>query len=72
LAIDAEKIRGRLAALDEYLRFLAVMAALDLKTFSADPRNYAAAERFMQLAAETVFDIGSHCLAGLGIGRPEN
>lgn len=67
---DPRSVGGRLAALEEYLRFLSVMATLDRDAFCNDPRNYGAAERFLQLAIEAVFDIGSHCLSAKGIARP--
>jgi len=70
LALDGQVVAARLAALDQYLRFLAESAQLDLSAFTSDPRNYAAAERFLHLAIESVLDIGTHCVAGLGLARP--
>ncbi|MPZ17676.1 MAG: DUF86 domain-containing protein [Luteitalea sp.] len=60
----------RLSVLEENLRILAPFGALDLPAFIADPRNYGAAERFLHLAIEAVFDIGTHCIAALGLPRP--
>jgi len=71
LAPDPQVIGSRLATLEEYLRLLVGFARLDLAAFTGDPRNYAAAERFLQLAIESVFDIGTHCIAALGLPRPE-
>ena len=70
MALDEQVIASRLAVLDENLRLLAPFARLDASTFAADPRNYGAAERFLQLAIESVFDIGTHCIAALGMRRP--
>ncbi len=70
MALDEQVISARLAALDENLRLLAPFAALDPLAFTSDPRNYGAAERFLQLAIESVFDIGSHCIAALRLRRP--
>ena len=70
MALDDQVVAARLAALDQYLRFLAEIARLDLSAFTSDPRNYAAAERFLHLAIESVLDIGTHCIAGLGLPRP--
>jgi uncharacterized protein YutE (UPF0331/DUF86 family) len=70
LGLDAQVIASRLAALDEYLTLLAPLAALDLEAFKSDPRNYGSAERFLQLAIESIFDIGTHCISALRLARP--
>jgi uncharacterized protein YutE (UPF0331/DUF86 family) len=70
LALDDQLVAARLAALDQYLRFLGETARLDLAVFTSDPRNYAAAERFLHLAIESVLDVGTHCIAALGLPRP--
>ncbi len=70
MALDRQTLAARLAALDEYLRFLGEVARLDLPSFTGEPRNYASAERFLQLAIECVFDIGTHCIAALRLPRP--
>jgi uncharacterized protein YutE (UPF0331/DUF86 family) len=71
LGIDREVISSRLGRLDEYLRILEKLAQVDESAFLADPRNYGSAERFLHLAIECVFDIGTHCIAALGLQRPE-
>jgi uncharacterized protein YutE (UPF0331/DUF86 family) len=70
LAIDREIVATRLTVLDENLRLLEHFADLDLASYLADPRNYGAAERFLQLSIEAVFDIGTHCISALGLPRP--
>jgi uncharacterized protein YutE (UPF0331/DUF86 family) len=70
LGLDAAVVAARLAALDEYLKLLGPLGSLDLDTFKNDPRNYGSAERFLQLAIESVFDIGTHCISSLGLTRP--
>jgi uncharacterized protein YutE (UPF0331/DUF86 family) len=70
LGLDRQVIASRLAALDEHLRLLGPLAALDLEAFTSDPRNYGSAERFLQLAIESVFDIGTHCISALRLARP--
>lgn len=67
---DREVLTSRLAALNEYLVILRPFATVDVETFTGDPRTYGSAERFLQLAIEAVFDIGTHCLAALGLRRP--
>lgn len=70
MAVDREVVAARLAILDENLRLLEGLAHLDLATFLGDPRNYGSAERFLQLAIEAVFDIGTHCISALALPRP--
>lgn len=71
MALDETVVSARLAALEEYLRYLQEAASVDLAAFTADPRTWASAERFLQLAIESILDIGTHCIAGLGLSRPE-
>jgi uncharacterized protein YutE (UPF0331/DUF86 family) len=70
LAVDREVVAARLAVLEENLRLLEGFADLDLADYLADPRNYGSAERFLQLAIEAVFDIGTHCISALALPRP--
>jgi uncharacterized protein YutE (UPF0331/DUF86 family) len=70
LARDEQVIAARLSALEENLNPLARFSALDVSAFTSDPRNYGAAERFLHLAMDAVFDIGTHCLAARGLRRP--
>lgn len=70
MAVDRQVVAARLAVLDENLRLLERFALLDLATYLDDPRNYGAAERFLQLAMEAVFDIGTHCISALKLPRP--
>jgi len=59
-AVVAERLRK----LREILRNLAEVRAVPREEFVASYRHYWLAERGLQLAAETLFDIGSHILAG--------
>lgn len=70
MALDREVVAARLAVLDENLRLLEDFARLDLPSYLADPRNYGAAERFLQLTLEAVFDIGTHCISAFKLPRP--
>jgi uncharacterized protein YutE (UPF0331/DUF86 family) len=72
LGLDPEVVSSRLARLDEYLQLLEQLGRVDAKEFAADPRTYGAAERFLHLAIECVFDIGTHCIAALGLKRPDH
>lgn len=71
MAPDPKVIAAKLATIDEALQFLAEMAALDYGAFVSDRRNYRAAERYLHLAFEAVFEIGTHVIASLGLSRPE-
>jgi len=70
LGFDPRVVSDRLAVLEENLRLLLPFAELDLTTYLGDPRNYGAAERFLQLAIEAVFDIGTHCISTLKLPKP--
>lgn len=63
-----EVVRRRLEKLAEYLRILRQMQSYSLEEFLASPERYGAAERFLQLAIESVDDLASHVLADAGIG----
>lgn len=71
MPIDKKVVGARLAALEQYLGYLRDLATVEAGTFATDPRTYASAERFLQLAIESIFDIGTHCIAALGLPRPE-
>lgn len=70
MAPDREVLSARLASLEEYLRILEPLATIDVSDFVRDPRLYGSAERFLHLSLEAIFDIGTHCLAALGLRRP--
>ncbi len=63
-----EVIRRRLQKLDEYLEILKGLQRYDLEEFVQDPERYGSAERFLQLAIETLTDMGNHVIAGLDLG----
>jgi uncharacterized protein YutE (UPF0331/DUF86 family) len=67
--VRPEVIRRRLQKLEEYLAVLErLRARYDRQAFLADPERYGAAERFLQLAVETVIDIGAHIVADERLG----
>ncbi|MCS6952496.1 MAG: DUF86 domain-containing protein [Bryobacteraceae bacterium] len=70
MALDKGVIAARLAALEQYLRLLDELGSLDFNSYVSDPRNYGAAERFLHLAIECIFDVGAHIIASLGLERP--
>jgi uncharacterized protein YutE (UPF0331/DUF86 family) len=70
--VSPEVIRRRLQKLDEYLAILRGLQRYDLKTFLEDPERYGSAERFLQLAIETLIDIGNHVIAELQLGTVDH
>lgn len=44
------------------------LAQYEENEFIADPEQYGSAERFLQLALEALFDMGSHAIAESGLG----
>lgn len=70
--VRPEVIRRRLTKLDEYLRILRGLQRYDLEAFVADPEHYGSAERFLQLALETLLDMGNHVIAELRLGTVDS
>lgn len=70
--IKTEVLRRRLNKLDEYMTILQRLSQYDQPTFLADPEHYGSAERFLQLAIETLNDMGSHVVTDLHLGMVES
>ena len=66
--VRTEVLRRRLERLEEYIAILERLADYDEETFVADPERYGSAERFLQLAIESLMDMGSHVIADEGWG----
>jgi len=64
MVLSKEVIRERLKHLREILVNLKELETIPQAEFVSTYRNYWLAERGLQLAAETVFDIGNHILSG--------
>jgi len=69
--LDHEAILARLDKLDECARILRELQKAARSDFLADYHLYGLAERYLQLAIECVLDIGSLCITGLGLRKPE-
>src|SRR5687767_3111962 len=63
-------IRARLSHLGFVLDQLERLQQLSTSARSAEPLHQMAAERGIQVAAEAIFDIGHHLLAGRGLPVP--
>jgi len=64
MVLSKEVIKERLKHLREILANLKEIRNIPEAEFISTYRNYWLAERGLQLAAETVFDIGNHILSG--------
>ncbi len=70
--VRPEVIRRRLQKLDEYLEILRRLQEYSFEQFVQDPERYGSAERFLQLAIETLIDMGNHVIAEFGLGRVDS
>jgi uncharacterized protein YutE (UPF0331/DUF86 family) len=66
--VRQEVITKRLQKLDEYLGILRKLKRYPYDEFIADPEHYGSVERFLQLALETIADIGNHIISDLELG----
>lgn len=67
--IRPEVLRKRLMKLDEYLAILHQIRRYSYQEFLDNPERYGSAERFLQLAIETLTDLGNHVIAELELGN---
>jgi uncharacterized protein YutE (UPF0331/DUF86 family) len=66
--IRKEIIRKRLNKLDEYLAILIQLQRYSYDEFVQSPERYGSTERFLQLAIETINDMGNHVVAEMNLG----
>lgn len=66
--IKPDVIRKRLEKLDEYLDILRRLQRYSYDEFVDNPERYGSAERFLQLAIESLNDLGNHVVAESGLG----
>lgn len=66
-----EVVRRRLEKVEEFLEILRSIQAYDRTEFLADPERYGSAERFLQLAIESINDVASHVAAARRLGPVE-
>jgi len=64
-------ITEKLSRLREYLDYLRAMKDTSLESFMSDFKARGAAERYLQLAIESVIDIGNEIISSLQLRRPE-
>ena len=66
--IRAEVLLKRLTKLDEYLTILRSLQKYPVSEFVENPEHYGSAERFLQLAIESLSDMGNHIIAYHNLG----
>jgi uncharacterized protein YutE (UPF0331/DUF86 family) len=66
--LNPDVIYRRLKKLDETLAILEKLRRYSFEEFIADPEHYGSTERFLQLAIETLSDMGSHLIAEYELG----
>jgi uncharacterized protein YutE (UPF0331/DUF86 family) len=66
--VRPEVIRRRLEKFAGYLAILDRLRGYGEQEFIADPERYGSAERFLQVAIESLLDMGSHVIADEGGG----
>ncbi|MCS7263702.1 MAG: DUF86 domain-containing protein [Armatimonadetes bacterium] len=66
-----EEVRLRFETIERNLERLEELAMLSYEEFMADPRNLAAAERWLQTSIEALVDISRHLAHRLGLQMPE-
>jgi len=64
-------ITKKLSRLREYLKYLKTIREISLETFLSDFKERGAAERYLQLAIETIIDVGNEIISILQLRRPE-
>jgi len=72
MTLRPEVVREGLRKLREVVRNLRDLREIDESEFLSTYRHYWLAERGLQLAAETIFDVGMHVLSGAFNEHPED
>ena len=67
--VRQQVISKRLKKLDEYLVILNKLRRYSYEEFISDPEHYGSVERFLQLALETIADIGNYIISDLELGE---
>jgi uncharacterized protein YutE (UPF0331/DUF86 family) len=70
MSVRPDVVRERLAHLAQVLKQLERLRSMSPEQRTSDPLIQLAAERALQVAAEVLFDVGHHVLAGRGARVP--
>ena len=69
--VDRYVVRARIAKIREYVALLRTIRRLtDERRFVKDPLVYGNAERYLQLAIQSVLDISNHIVADMNLALP--
>jgi uncharacterized protein YutE (UPF0331/DUF86 family) len=69
--VDRYVVQARIAKIRAYVALLRQIRSMtDARRFTSDPLTYGNAERYLQLAIQSVLDISNHVVADLGLGLP--
>ena len=68
--VDKNVVLSRVSKIREAVQRLVKLATLSEKAFRADADACAIAERHLQVAIQSVIDIGNHVVADLDLGTP--
>jgi uncharacterized protein YutE (UPF0331/DUF86 family) len=69
--VDEELIKAKLAKMRQYLMYLEELRKASLDEFKGDFRLSGSAERYLQVAIESVIDVGNEIISTLQLRRPE-
>ena len=70
--VDIESIATRFKHLKDYLRILEELKNINKNTFISDYHYFGLAERYLQLAIETVLDVGNMLIVSLDLRKPSD
>lgn len=68
--VDADIIAQRLERMKGYVKQLRTIQKGGKKKVCKNPILFAAMERYLQLAVETVLHVGNHIIAGMNLRKP--
>ena len=69
--VDRHVVQARIAKIREYVALLRRIRRLaDERQFVKDPLIYGNAERYLQLAIQSILDISNHIVADMNLGLP--
>jgi len=69
--VEEELIKAKLAKMRQYLRYLKELQKASLDEFKGDFRLSGSAERYLQVAIESMIDVGNEIISSLQLRRPE-
>lgn len=70
ILVNIEIIQKKISKLKDYIALLEKIQKYSKDTFIKDPVIHGAAERYLQLAIESIFDIGNHIISDKNLRKP--